>query len=77
MTVNLGDYATALNDLLASYHKQMNRLNLYNKSLHIFEDGTKIEWTPTQRTKALTEALADIELLVPIYQRLKASLGVT
>jgi len=77
MTVNLGDYATALNDLLASYHKQIDRLNLYNKSLHIYDDGTKIEWTPAQQAKALAEAQADVELLVAIYNRLRTSLGVT
>lgn len=77
MSVNLDDYAKALYDLVRNYDKQHGRLDAYNRSFHTFEDGSKIEWTPEQQAKALAEAQADVELLVPIYNRLRASLGVT
>ena len=72
--VNLEVYGQQLSELHLSYIKQRNRLDAYNHSHYIFEDGTKIEWTPEQQAKALAEAQADVTALATIVATIKTSL---
>ncbi len=76
MAVNLVHYENWLEDLEANWLKQITLLRRYKKSLHTFNDNTTVEWTQSQKLKALNDARANVtELETIIVIALKTALN--